>query len=283
MAVQTLKKLGLSLFVLGGVYAGVCGLIFTQQRRIIFKPSRVLVETPQTLGLTFEEVWIPVTDRQTIHGWWIPAAVPSKGTLLYFHGNGLNMSANIYLAQRYHALGLSVLMIDYRGYGLSDGEFPKEAWVYEDANAALTYLNQQRSISPNSVILFGHSLGGAIAIDLAQKHPDLAGVIIQSSFSSMEALARTQGWPMLFPLGLMLNQRFESLSKVPNLPMPKLWMHGSADTLIPAFMSQQLHEQSTFPSTMHIIEGAGHHNVATIAGDRYNTLVQDFIDQALMP
>lgn len=278
-----MKKLSIFLVVFGLLYAVLCGLIFTQQRRIIFKPSRMLAETPETLGLSFEEDWIPVTKTQRLHGWWIPASGPSRGTLLYLHGNGFNMSANIYLAQRYQALGLSVMMIDYRGYGLSDGEFPKEDWAYADAEAALTYLQQTRKVDLNSVILFGHSLGGAIAINVAQKYPDLAGLIVQSSFSSMEDLAKTQGWPNFFPLGLMLHQRFDSLSKVSTLRMPKLWMHGSADGLIPFSMSEQLHAKSPLPSTIHVIEGAEHNDVATIAGDRYDTIVQSFLDQAFIP
>lgn len=283
MAGQILKKLGLGLVVFGILYSGICGLIFSQQRSIIFVPSRVLAETPETLGLSFESVWIPVTKIQKIHAWWLPATTAPRGTMLYLHGNGLNMSANVALAKQYQALGLSVLMIDYRGYGLSDGDFPQEAWVYADADAALSYLQDQRQVELSSLIVFGHSLGGAIAIDLAQKHPEVAGLIVQSSFTSMESLAKLQGWPNLFPLGLILNQRFDSLSKVPQLAMPKLWIHGDADELIPAAMSQQLHAISSSPSTIQVIEGAGHNNVATIAGDRYNTMVQNFLDQALAP
>jgi uncharacterized protein len=283
MAGQILKKLGLALVIFGILYAGICGLIFSQQRRFIFVPSRVLAETPETLGLSFESVLIPVTKSQKIHAWWIPATTSPRGTLLYLHGNGLNMSANVALAKQYQAQGLSVLMIDYRGYGLSDGDFPQEAWVYADADAALSYLRDQRQVKLSSLIVFGHSLGGAIAIDLAQKHPEVAGLIVQSSFTSMERLAKLQGWPNLFPLGLILTQRFDSLSKVPQLTMPKLWIHGDADELIPARMSQQLHAISSSPSTIQVIEGAGHNNAATIAGDRYNTMVQKFLDQALAP
>ena len=274
------KRIGQVLIGVGLIYGLLCGLFYTQQRRIIFRPTRELASTPANLDIPFEEVWIPVEQNQKIHGWWLPTP-SARGTLLYLHGNGLNISANLGLAERYRALGLSVLMIDYRGYGLSDGDFASESQTYADADAALQYLLNQRSIPPSEIILFGHSLGGAIAINLAQQSPNVAGLIVQSSFSSMEDLAHTQFWPKLLPLKLLLNQRFQSNQKVEQLAMPKLWMHGSADSLIPPSMSQELHRKSPEPSQIEIVKGAGHNNLATVAGDRYEQLLNSFIELAL--
>ncbi|NJN23233.1 MAG: alpha/beta hydrolase [Acaryochloridaceae cyanobacterium RL_2_7] len=263
-----LKKQSLGFFLaLGCLYGLSCWAVYAAQGRIIFKPSREITETPGTLGWEYEDVSIPVSHppENFIHGWWIPSSQENAKTLLFLHGNALNISANFFLAQHYRDLGFSVLMIDYRGYGLSDGAFPQEAWAYEDAEAAYQYLVQDRQIKPENLIVFGHSLGGAIAINLAQDHPDIAGLIVQSSFTSMERLAKTQAWPNLFPLKLLLHQRFDSIDKVPDLKMPRLWFHGADDPLIPFTMSQELHQASPGRSQVHIIAGAGHNGVADAA------------------
>ncbi len=274
---------GLAMFV--GLYLSACALVYRQQGRIIFKPTRDITQTPSTLGLSFREVWIPVQSKasrpQRIHGWWIPAPKKPRGTLLYLHGNGFNISSNIGLAKRFQQQGLSVLMIDYRGYGLSDGEFPNEQRVYEDARAAWVYLNQDLKIPANQIIVFGHSLGGAIAINLMSEQPSAAGLIVQSSFSSMTELARTQKWPNAFPLTLLLNQRFDSIQKANRLTLPTLWIHGAADSLIPAQMSQRLFATSPAPKTLKIFPGAMHNDVADVGGDHYDELIQDFISSAL--
>ncbi|MCM1984356.1 alpha/beta hydrolase [Lyngbya confervoides] len=270
---------------LGILYVSACGLVYSQQRQLIFKPSRGVDVTPAQIQLDYEEVWIAVptdgNEAQRIHGWWIPAQDP-KGTLLYLHGNGFNIAANLGLAQRFHRQGLSVLLIDYRGYGNSDGDFPSEEWVYDDAEAAWSYLRNDRHIPAEKIVVFGHSLGGAIAIDLVRKHPNAAGIIVQSSFSSMQDLAQLQGWPRVFPLDLLLTQRFDSMAKVAKLVPPKLLIHGSADALIPVAMSQQLYDASAEPKTIQVIAGAGHNNVAEVGGDRYDQLVAKFVTQTLL-
>ena len=277
--------LGISLCI--GLYLSACAVVYRQQRHIIFQPTREIVQTPATLDLPFQEIRIPVfKDQQhspTIHGWWIPASNNPRGTLLYLHGNGFNISANLGLAQRFQQLGLSVFMIDYRGYGLSDGDFPSEEWTYEDARAAWTYLTEDLKIPEQEIVVFGHSLGGAIAIDLMSHQQPAAGLIVQSSFSSMTELARTQGWPNAFPLSLLLNQRFDSIQKVPSLNVPTLWIHGEADALIPAQMSQQLFNASPEPKRIKTFPEATHNQVAEIGGDRYDALITDFLDQWLAP
>ena len=277
---------GIALFV--GLYLSACALVYRQQRKIIFQPTRELITTPVDLRLPFQDIWISVGSEvnspqpQRIHGWWIPAAGKPRGTLLYLHGNGFNISANLGLARRFQQLGLSVLMIDYRGYGRSDGDFPSEAWVYEDARAAWSYLTKDLAIPTEEIVVFGHSLGGAIAIDLMSEQRSAAGLIVQSSFSSMTNLARTQGWPNAFPLSLLLNQRFDSIQKVPKLDLPTLWLHGEDDGLIPADMSRDLFQASVEPKTLKIFPGANHNDVADVGGDRYDALIADALETWLM-
>ena len=252
---------------------------------------------------------------ESVHGWWIPAsetppsppkawggarkgervlatpqshrrAVPpvpalNKGGLgrvvLYLHGNGSNMGANVEHANRFHRLGLSVFAIDYRGYGKSQGDFPSESQVYEDAQLAWDYLVKQQGVNPNQIYIYGHSLGGAIAIDLAVRHPEAAGLIVEGSFTSTRAMVDFQkGLFWLFPIDWLLRQRFDSLSKVDRLQMPVLFIHGTADNVVPVEMSKKLFDAAPEPKQLYIVPGGGHNNVAQIGGAEYLQIVSQF-------
>jgi uncharacterized protein len=253
---------------------------------------------------------------ESVHGWWIPAsetppsppearggarkgewdqATPQSdrravaplralnkgglgGVVLYLHGNGSNVGANVEHANRFHRLGLSVFAIDYRGYGKSQGDFPSESQVYEDAQLAWDYLVQQRGVNPNQIYLYGHSLGGAIAIDLAVRHPEAAGLIVEGSFTSTRAMVNFQkGLFWLFPIDLLLTQRFDSLSKVDRLQMPVLFIHGTADNVVPVEMSKKLFDAAPEPKQLYIVPDGGHTNVAQIGGAEYLQIVSQFL------
>jgi uncharacterized protein len=279
-----LVKLG---FSLGGIYLLACILLFWQQRRFIFVPSRTMEQTPADYQLPYEDVELSIftahsfeNRREMIHGWWIPAQNPNAKTLLYLHGNGLNIGANAEQASRFHKLGLSVFLFDYCGYGKSSGDFPSEASVYSDAQRAWDYLTQTRKISPNQIVIYGHSLGGAIAINLATQHSDAAGLIVQSSFTSAVEMASRNWWTVLFPIHLLLTQRFDSIDRVPQLHLPTLYIHGTDDDRIPFEMSQRLFQATRSPKQLKLFPGAGHNNVAQVGGAVYSQLVQDFVIQA---
>ncbi|BAZ66442.1 phospholipase/carboxylesterase [Fischerella sp. NIES-4106] len=146
-------------------YCAVCILIFLRQTRFIFFPSSTIETTPRFLNLPYEEIWLPIQIQlhqlEYIHGWWLRANQSNGKVLLYLHGNGINIGANITNASRFYQLGFSVLLIDYRGYGNSRGRFPNEKRVYEDAVIAWNYLVHQRRITPSQIFIYGHSLGGA--------------------------------------------------------------------------------------------------------------------------
>lgn len=267
-------------------YLGVCLLLLLYQNRLIFFPSSILEATPSALGLTYEDIWIPVETSsrkggaaQQIHNWWIPADRPEAKVVLHLHGNGYNVGANLSQADCFHQLGLAVLMVDYRGYGQSQGSFPTEKSAYEDARAAWNYLTQQRKIPPNNIILFGHSLGGAIAIDLALEHPEAAGLIVQSSFTSMEAMVKKLGQFWMFPVNLILTHRFDSLSKVRSLRLPVLYVHGTEDSLIPVAMGRALYEASSEPKFLTLIAGAEHNDVPEVGGNSYLQALKEFIEK----
>lgn len=272
--------LGLGLFVVF-VYTVVCLFLFFQQASFIFFPSPNIQTTPEFLHLSYQEVWLPVVTPsgrlERLYCWWIPSAQPDARVLLYLHGNGINIGANVEHAYRFHRLGFSVLLIDYRGYGCSEGRFPSEARVYQDAATAWDYLVKRYQAS--QIFLFGHSLGGAIAIDLAVKHPDAAGLIVESSFTSIREMVDYQGRFWMLPIDLILNQRFNSISKVPALQMPVLFIHGTADRLVPDVMSQKLYAAASEPKQLLLIPGAGHNDVAEVAGLQYLKTMQNFLEQ----
>ncbi|MEG4393584.1 alpha/beta fold hydrolase [Microcoleus sp. BROC3] len=200
------------------------------------------------------------------------------GVVLYLHGNASNVGANVEHANRFHRLGLSVFVMDYRGYGKSQGDFPSESQVYEDAQLAWDYLVKQRGINPNQIYIYGHSLGGAIAIDLAVRHPEAAGLIVEGSFTSTRAMVDFQkGLFWMFPIDFLLTQRFDSLSKVDRLQMPVLFIHGTADNVVPVEMSKKMFEAAPEPKQLYIVPDGGHTNVAQIGGAEYLQILSQFL------
>jgi uncharacterized protein len=268
------------------LYGSACVFLFLVQTRFIFVPSTVIEKTPELFNLQYEEVWLPVFDStgkaERIHGWWIKANQPGSKVLLYLHGNGFNISANIAQAKIFQQLGFSVLLIDYRGYGRSEGGFPSEVYVYQDAATAWDYLVKDKKIPPSQILIYGHSLGGAIAIDLAAKYPDAAGLIVESTFTSIRKVIDYRNTFWMFPVDLILTQGFESIDKVSKLKMPILFIHGTTDSTIPAFMSEQLYNAAPEPKKLILIPGAGHNNVANFAPSQYTKGIKSFLEEVFV-
>ena len=278
------------LLIFGGViaiaYSVACIFLWFRQKYFIFKPPRAIRTTPEAFNLNYQEVWLPVSTAsgQTshIHGWWIPAsAAPEAKVWLYLHGNGSNVGDEVKRAFWFHQLGFSTLLIDYRGYGRSEGKFPTESSVYEDVEAAWNYLTQVRHIPAERIFLYGHSLGGAIAIDLALRHPNIAGLVVEGTFTAMRSMvAHLYRQFLIFPVKLLLHQRFDSLSKVRSLAMPILLIHGTADPVVPAHMSQALFTAATEPKKLLLVPEAGHHNVEELGSVQYLQAIQWVVEQA---
>ena len=258
------------------LYSGACVFLLLRQNQLIYTPSSS-VQKPDASGLPYQEVWLSASstpDLKQIYGWWIPAASQEKGVVLYFHGAGHNLSAYKGDLKALHQMGFSVFAIDYRGYGLSKGNFPSEAQIYEDARSAWQYLIQQRQVLPSRIYIFGVSLGGAIAIDLAHKHPEAAALIVVSSFTSMQDQASSLGFWM-FPLDRLLTQRFESLQKIKSVKVPVLLAHGAGDNYVPSWMSQKMYDAASEPKKLLLIPGADHGQIgALIAGERFRSTMQ---------
>ncbi|MEM7592176.1 MAG: alpha/beta fold hydrolase [Cyanobacteria bacterium P01_A01_bin.83] len=274
-------QLGLvGLGIVATLYITLGLLLRYQQNRLIFIPSSEIKSTPQKYGLNYQEVWIDIEQDQ-IHGWWIPSSQPNSPALLYFHGNGSNNGDLTQIAAIFHQLEVSVLMIDYRGYGKSSPIFPNEARVYEDAEAAWQYLTTDLEIKPQQVFVYGHSLGGAIAIELATRHPEMAGLITEGTFTSMKDMASLMSWVKIFPLDWLITQEFDSLSKIQSLQVPWLIFHGTADETIPLEMAKQLAHAGSQPKQIEIIAQANHNNLPEFGGEKYLQTIKQFMRSAI--
>jgi uncharacterized protein len=262
--------------ILAIAYLGLCLFFKFWQTRLIFFPHATMMTTPAELNIRYKDVWLPVSTGK-IHGWWLESSKTNAPVLLYFHGNGSNISDNVNRASRFHEMGMSVLLIDYRGYGKSSGPFPSESLVHEDAQAAWNYLTQKHKIAPKDIFLYGHSLGGAIAIELASHHPDIAGVIVEGTFTSLQAAAEQVSLYRLFPIDWILTQQFDSMAKVRSLHVPILLIHGTADEVVAAEMSQELYAVAPGPKQLLLVPDAGHNDVPKLGGSNYFQTIERFI------
>jgi uncharacterized protein len=260
------------------LYLVACAAIWKFQSRVIFYPLPKLADSPANYGVSFEDVTIPGSSF-ALHGWWMPA-VPDAPVMLYFHGNGGNIGAYASQAARLRNLGYSVLIIDYRGYGQSSGPFPCEERVYEDAELAWSWLTGTMKIPARQICIYGHSLGGAVAVEMATRHPDAAALIVESSFTSAIAMGKHLQVFRIFPLRMLLHHHFKSIAKVPTLRMPVLFMHGTRDLTVPCRMSRELHTGAAEPKQLIIFRGATHMNCGESAPDLYRDSVTGFVDRA---
>ncbi len=259
-------------------YGLVCLLLYSQQQRLMFHPSKTLEHTPNLYQLTYEDLSIPVVSAsgktERLHGWWIPADNKNAPVMLYFHHNAMNIGSNVSQALQFHKLGYSIVLFDYRGFGQSEGRFPTEAQVYEDAEAAWNYVVQTRKIAANRVVIYGHSIGGAIAVNLAAKHPEAGALVVQSSFTSMRDMTKHFGLYWVLPIELLLQQRFESLDKMNAIKLPTLIIQGTEDFQIPVAMGTRLYHAAPDPKQLLTIVGGGHDNHMS---EQDLTVVQRFI------
>ena len=282
---RRLKKLTMFLskvlIAIAIVYALICLVLWSNQRKMMFFPNATLRNTPADFGLAYEDVWLAPGNGQ-VHGWWIPHQFTenrANPVILFLHGNASNIGDMVSRAQIFHRWGVSTLLIDYRGYGRSSGPFPGEQRVYEDAEVAWQSLTAQ-GISADRIVIYGQSIGGAIAINLAANHPDAAGLIVESSFTSMREMVRVQKTLPLMPVNWLLTQRFESLEKVRSLQMPILFIHGTADRIVPVGMSELLYDAAPRQKTRVLIEGAGHNDSPIVDPDLYWNSIRTFVEQS---
>jgi uncharacterized protein len=257
------------------VYLALCLMLLLLQSRLVFFPTRALEATPADARLAYEDVWLRTDDGLRLHGWWVPVAEP-RGTVLFFHGNAGNISHRLVSLRTFHRLGYSTLIFDYRGYGRSEGS-PSEAGTYRDAEAAWRHLTEERGIAPETIALFGRSLGGAVAAWLAERHPTGA-VILESTFTSVPDLG-AELYPFL-PVRLLARIRYPTLARMEHLRAPVLVVHSRNDDIIPFHHGRRLWEAAREPKAF--LELVGTHNDGFVTtGPRYETELARFLAEHL--
>ncbi len=227
-------------------------------------------------GLPLEEVWFPSPDGKKLFGWYVEQQAPSA-VLLWCHGNAGNMTHRLDNLQALYRLGLSVFLFDYRGYGRSQGR-PSEEGLYLDALGAHEYLTQVRRIRPERLVIFGRSLGAAVAGSLAAQRA-ARGLLLESAFPSIEAVARYHY--MGLPVHWLLGAAFRLDERLPHLSLPKLFVHGDRDDIIPIELGQRTFEAAKPPKEFYIVRGADHNNIPSVGGKAYFAKLSEFITSAI--
>ncbi|CCQ89310.1 putative Peptidase [Nitrospina gracilis 3/211] len=227
-------------------------------------------------GMTVEDVWFTASDGTKLHGWYFPA-MEARATLLFFHGNAGNLTHRVDNIQRLTPLGLNVFIFDYRGYGKSEGA-PDEEGILQDAQAAYDTLVKERKVPPDTVILFGRSLGGAFATDVAHHNP-AAGLILEAAFTNARDMAGAM-FPVL-PIGWAIRSKLNAVDKVPDITIPKLIIHGTDDEVVPYKLGRKLYDAAAEPKAFYDLPGAGHNNTYRLGGQAYFDRIHQFVDEAL--
>jgi fermentation-respiration switch protein FrsA (DUF1100 family) len=245
--------------------------------RMIFQPSPGVDLTPEALGIEAESLHLPTEDGVRIHAFHLPAGGASRA-VLFLHGNAGNASHRLPNAAALAGLGAQVLLLDYRGYGLSEGS-PSEAGVYADARAGLAHLVETRGIPEGRVVLFGRSVGGAVAVDLAQDRA-LAGVILESTFTSLSEMARRVAGPLA---RIFVRSGFDVAGKISRVRAPLLFFHGDRDEIVDYRLGQRLFEVAPAPKHFETISGAGHNDTVEVGGREYFARIGRFLDEVAPP
>lgn len=278
---------GIGLFAI--LYISVCAYFFATQVEKIFLPRADLPSNPGRMGMPHEDVHIPLSrdgseTSETLSAFWVPADNADAPVILYLHGQDATRGKNLEHTESFHECGYHVLVVDYRGYAESCGaESPSESKVYEDASAALHYLKNRYPLNP--IFIYGHSLGGAVAIELATRKEaeDTAGLIVESTFSSILDMSAIQynGLLQFLPINLLLTERFDSISKIASINRPILFIHGREDSRVPYRMSQKLCEKAGELASIHLVDGADHEDCCLVGKVEYQKRIRDFVSNCL--
>jgi alpha-beta hydrolase superfamily lysophospholipase len=259
--------LALGIAVLAG-----CSTLDERQRAWIFQPSDRTWSGGLAAAEGMDDVWIDLPAEASgdapakLHGLWLAAERPRAPILLYLHGARFNVTGSAPRMRRMQELGFSVLGVDYRGFGKSTQALPSEETAYQDARAAWDWLAQKYPDRPRYV--FGHSLGGPIAIDLASQVQDESGTIVEGTFTSIADVISSSKWGWV-PVSLLITQRFEAARKVGKIGSPLLVVHGGEDRLILPDLGRKLYEAAAEPKRFVLVEGGSHHNTNSVGQAQY--------------
>ena len=250
-----------------------CAYLGDRQGELIFRPSRDVWWGYPASNARIEERWISVGAKgERLHAFWAAADDPSAPALLYLHGARWNLTGSVNRIERWRRMGFSVLAIDYRGFGQSTPVSPTEALSYEDAEAAWDYLAREAPDRKRYIV--GHSLGGAIATELALRRPEASGVVLEATFTSIRDMVKRTAWGFL-PVEVILHQEFDTLAKIPRLKPPLLIVHGTEDRVVPFEMGERLFQAATAPKRFIRVDGGSHHNLSGVAAEAYRAALSE--------
>ena len=264
-----------------------CASLETQQRQWIFHPAKETWWAGARAAEGMADVWIAFDSQVSgapvkLHGLWLANEDPQAPVLLYLHGARWDVTGSAPRIRRMGALGFSVLAIDYRGFGKSRedsaDELPSEERAYEDARAAWDWI--ARTQSGKRRYIFGHSLGSAIAVELAATAGDARGLIVEGSFPSIPAVFESMRWGWL-PVTPLISQRFDAASRIERVDVPVLVVHGSEDSLIRPELGRALYERAREPKRFVLVEGGSHHNTNALGAPQYAQALKDLFGPAL--
>ncbi len=269
----TLSIIGILLIVLILLLVMISAL----EKQMIYYPAKYPEGfwEPERFGVAAKDCWFTADDDVKLHGWYAEGAGSDLNiTLLWYHGNAGNITHRLENMRDLLDLGVNVFIIDYRGYGKSEGE-PDEAGIYKDGVAAYDYLINEKQHTGDTVVLFGRSLGAAVAVEVATQR-EIRGMILESAFTDAKAMARVL-MPFL-PVGAMISSKFDSIGKIKNIHIPVLFTHGNRDTIVPYELGRKLYEAANHPKEFYTIEGADHNDTYIVGGAAYYQKIKEFLE-----
>ncbi|VVM36886.1 hypothetical protein PS645_00067 [Pseudomonas fluorescens] len=288
-----LRRRWLTLTCMAALIVGLpvgCGVLEQTERELLFRIEPGTARWYRGLPDDVQELNIQPADfkaGENLHAWWWPAARRDAPSILYLHGVRWNLTGQAFRIEQLRAMGYSVLAIDYRGFGQSKGDLPSEASVYEDARVAWERFTQMQPDASKRLI-YGHSLGGAVAVDLAAdlaaqaKKDNVAvparGLVIESSFTTLgDAVAQVAESKLpvkWLPVRWLLSQKFDSIDKIVDIDMPLLVVHGLADQFMPSRFSQQLFNAANEPKRLLLVPGGTHNNSMSLGNSQYRQALE---------
>ncbi|MBI3480970.1 MAG: alpha/beta fold hydrolase [Nitrosomonadales bacterium] len=253
------------------VLAALLALILSGCTKLFFHPHSFLIDTPEQYGIKYQIENFQAADGTALNAWFLPAnnrnGATAKTTVLFLHGNAENISTHFRSVAWLPAAGFNVLALDYRGYGASEG-IPSLTGMQQDIDAAMRHLLSHKDVDPNRIVVFGQSLGGALAIHYVAHSAyrgNIRAVVIDSAFYDYRQIAREKlslslfSWPFQWLPWLVIDNDYSPAASIAAIsPLPLLLMHGDQDVVVPPHHSQQLFDHANQPKELWVVPGAGH-------------------------
>jgi hypothetical protein len=265
------------LFLAGFLLTAFSLMACRPEDSLIFHPSAEIVHTPRHAGLEFQDLFFTTVDGVRLNGWFIPHP-QARVTMVWFHGNAGNISHRVENIKLLHdKVKINIFIFDYRGYGRSAGSVSEEG-TYRDGAAALDFVRKQLRVDAENLIIFGRSLGAAVAAEMAGRF-ESRGLILETPFTSIRDMAKTV-FPLL-PIGPLLQTRYDVVEKVGRIKVPLLVLHGDHDDVVPYEQGKKVFAAAREPKEFYTIKGATHNDTYIVGGDAYFQRLRRFVETVI--